>query len=425
MKKAIIVLIALLLLAFAVSASHGHTENDAQGFVDVTSAAVATSLNKYESAAVYYNEACGMCSAYINNELLPLLKELGVKNIAMKDYISEKQNRIELNALTEKYGIPPNLKGHFMIFIDDKYIFGGHVPKEIITDLLANDYGFEKIYVLQDEMDEAKTYTAWAFRGEPKEYAINAPISEYTSWFNAEKDNLPNPVTPNTKWWALLPLILSAGFLDGINPCAFAVLLFFIAFLYTLHKTRAGIWKMGATYIFAIFLAYFLIGIGLMKTLMFIGSEHLMAKLGAYLIIILGIVNLANFILPDGKKINMGIPHFAKDSVKKWMYKATLPATFILGFLVGLCTFPCSGGIYVAVIGMLSVKATYAAGLIYLVLYNLMFVLPLVILLFAASNKVATEKLAGWERNQSKIIKLVSGLVMLALGIIILLWFVH
>ncbi len=380
----------------------------------------------YETAVIYYNEACSMCSMYIKQELIPELERLGIQNIIKKDYVNEKQNRIDLNNLNKEFNIPPTLQGHFMVFIDNKIILGGHVPKHIISDLLTKDAEFEKILVLQDEMSGAESYFAWSFKGDAQEYGINTPIEEYIKWFNENKDSLKSPETSYQSLWSagtMLPLIVSTGFLDGINPCAFAVLLFFIAFLYTIHKTKASIWKMGVTYIFAIFLAYFLIGIGLMKALIFTGAPHLMAMIAAYLVIFLGLVHVYNFYFPK-KKINWGIPSFSKKYIKHWMYRATIPATFVVGFLVGLCTFPCSGGMYVAVVGLLATKATYLQGLTYLVIYNIFFVMPLIIMLLFASSKRMTEKISKWERSESRLIKLISGLVMIALGIIILVWFI-
>lgn len=392
----------------------------------ITPNVLAQETPKYETAVVYYNEVCSMCAMHIKQELVPTLEEAGIKNIIKKDYVNEKQNRVELNNLNKENNIPPALQGHFMIFIDNKIILGGHVPKHIVIDLLTKDFEFDKILVLQDEMDDAKSYFAWAFKGDAKEYDINTPIKDYIEWFNDNKDSLEEPKGSYRSSWSIatmLPIIVSTGFLDGINPCAFAVLLFFIAFLYTIHKTKAGIWKMGVTYIFAIFLAYFLIGIGLLKAFIFSGAPHIMAKISAYLVIFLGIVQIYNFTFP-GKKINLGIPHFSKEYIKNWIYKATIPAAFVVGFLVGLCTFPCSGGMYVAVVGLLATKYTYIQGLVYLVIYNIFFVMPLIIMLLLASNKKTTEKLSEWERSESRLIKLISGLVMIALGIIILAWFI-
>jgi cytochrome c biogenesis protein CcdA len=388
--------------------------------------AAAQEKSLYETAVIYYNEACTMCAMYIKQELIPTLEEAGVKDIIKKDYVNDRRNRVELNKLNKEHNIPPDLQGHFMVFIDNRVILGGHVPRHVVTDLLTKDKGIDKILVLQDDMENAKSYFAWAFRGDAREYSIDTPIRDYIDWFNENRDTLKEPVHRYESSWGIakmLPLILSTGFLDGINPCAFAVLLFFIAFLYTIHKTKASIVRMGVTYISAIFLAYFLIGIGLVKAFIFTGAPHLMAKISAYLLIVLGILNLANFVLPN-MKFKLGIPSFTKEYLQKWMHKATIPAAFVLGFLVGLCTFPCSGGIYVAIVGLLAAKTTYMKGMLYLVAYNIMFVMPLVIILIAASSKGMTDRLSRWERSHSKIVKLVSGIVMIALALAILIWFI-
>ncbi|NOZ83181.1 MAG: hypothetical protein GXN98_05190 [Euryarchaeota archaeon] len=222
----------------------------------------------------------------------------------------------------------------------------------------------------------------------------------------------------------MLPLVLVSGLLDGINPCAFAVLLFFIAFLYTLQRTRADVLRMGAIYISAIYLAYFLIGLGIMKALVFVGKPHFMAKLGAWLIILLGLVNIINHFQPMLLPVKLRIPGFTHATLRRWAYRGTAPSAAVLGFLVGLCTFPCSGGIYVAILALLSAKTTYAQGLAYLMLYNLMFVLPLILILAVASNQRVTARLKELEERHARSMRLFSGVAMLAIGIAILVWFV-
>lgn len=221
----------------------------------------------------------------------------------------------------------------------------------------------------------------------------------------------------------MLPLIVSTGFLDGLNPCAFAVLLFFIAFLFTIRRSRASIWKMGSIYIGAIYLVYLGIGIGLLKTILITGRSHLMAKIGAWLVIVLGLINLKDYFFPQ-LPISLKIPQFSKKTLQTWMEKATLPAAAVLGVLVGLCVFPCSGGPYVATIGLLAARKTYFQGLLYLLLYNFAFVMPLIIVLILSSNKRVVEKMTAWEQSKSKTMRLISGLLMIALGVIILLFFV-
>ena len=148
---------------------------------------------------------------------------------------------------------------------------------------------------------------------------------------------------------ALLPLLLGTGFLDGLNPCAFAVLLFFIAFLFTIRRTTGSIWIMGLIYVAAIYLAYFLIGLGLMQAVLFTNDHHLMAKIGSWLVIGLGFINLKDYFFPQ-LPIHLRIPTIAHGTIQDWLKQATFPAAGVGGFLVGLCTFPCSGGIYVAIV---------------------------------------------------------------------------
>jgi cytochrome c biogenesis protein CcdA len=375
-----------------------------------------------QQATIYYNEACADCTHYINERLIPLLKELGVEEIIKKDFINDRSVRKELVNKSSLLGVPPELQGHFTVFIDGKIILQGHVPEEIIRDLFqASNY--EKILVYQDLMgEEVTSYKVWAFRGPVKEYPIDTPIAEYLDWFAAHKDELEPPKELwNAGQW--LPLIVSTGLLDGINPCAFAVLLFFIAFLFTIKRTRADIAKVGAVYITMIYLTYLGIGLGILQALIFTGAPHLMAKLGSGLLIGLGLVNVKDYFW-YGRWFSLSPSGRLHEASTNWLKRATLPATAVGGVLVGLCTFPCSGGIYVAVLGLLSAKATYWMGLGYLLLYNLMFIVPLIIILLGVSNRRAVGRLARWEASRKREVKLTTGLVMVALGAIILIWFV-
>ncbi|MBW2148087.1 MAG: hypothetical protein JRI22_13785 [Deltaproteobacteria bacterium] len=382
---------------------------------------------------IYYNEACGGCRTYIDHELLPVLRKYGLSPSVLKDYVSDKQHRKALLERSKSMGIPPTLQGHIVTFAGKKIVLMGHVPIHVVRDILERQAGgqhFSKILVRQDimDMEKARTYQVWAFKGEPVELPIDAPIAQFLQSSRAHASpGMTRGVGAGGESSAsirtLLPVVLSTGLLDGINPCAFAVLLFFIAFLFTIQKSRGNILKMGSVYIAAIFLIYFLIGLGLMKVVMFSQKPHFMARVGAILVIILGIIHLKEVLLPR-LPLRLRIPQASHETLKGWMYRATLPASAVLGILVGLCTFPCSGGIYVAIVGLLASKATYAYGLGYLVVYNLMFISPLVVILALASNPVAARRLAQWERVSSTWARLLSGATMVGLGILILTVFV-
>jgi len=380
-----------------------------------------------EEVIIYYNKACGGCTDYISEHLIPMLKEMGFNNIVMKDYVNDQTNRAGLNKINEEIGVPPKLQGHFTIFIGKRIVLEGHVPHEIIDYLLKeeNRGKFDKILVYQDEMEDAKSYKAWAFKGEVKEYTIGTPITEYLSWFNENKDELKTPDNLKTGLnpKKFLPLLLITGLFDGLNPCAFAVLLFFIAFLYTIHRTKTHILKVGTIYILMIYLAYLGIGVGLLKAFMMIGVHHLMGKIASWLVIVLGLINIKDYFW-YGKWFTLSTPKVSREFINRWIQKATIPATIVVGFLVGLCTFPCSGGPYVAILGLLAAKTTYFVGMMYLLIYNVMFVLPLVVILLFFSNRRVIGKVSRWEAEEKKPIKLIMGLLMIALGVIILIFFV-
>lgn len=227
----------------------------------------------------------------------------------------------------------------------------------------------------------------------------------------------------NTSPQTLIPLVVVTGFLDGIHPCAIAILIFFVAFLLTLQRSLKSIFFLGLVYILVIFLTYLGIGVGLFSGIMIFGQHHFFAKLGSWLLIILGLWNLKDFFFPQlpGR---LRLPHASREKINELLKKATLPTVIVAAFLVGLCSIPCSGGIYAAITALLAAKTTYWMGFAYLLLYNLMFVAPLLIILSLAANPLTLVKLGDWQAKNNKRYRLVMGVSMIVLGIGVLIFFV-
>lgn len=217
----------------------------------------------------------------------------------------------------------------------------------------------------------------------------------------------------------LFPLVSITALIDSINPCAFSILILTIAFLFSIGTfSRTKILQIGAVYIFGIFVAYISIGLGIMSALHLFNTPHFMGKVGSALLIIMGIINLINYIWPSFP-IKLQIPKSAHNKIADLIGKTSLAAVFLLGLLVGLCEFPCTGGPYLMIIGFLHDAKTKYFGLAYLFWYNILFVLPLVAVLFLASEESVLRKLENWKANNLGAMRLISGLIMLALGIII------
>lgn len=375
---------------------------------------------------VYYNEACSDCSVYMAQVLFPTLDELGFSEPIAKDYLSSQKTREELNAVNSALGIPYELQSHLVTFVkgDTLLIFEGHVPSAVLRDALTHlDHAsFPRLLVYDESAMAPPSYKAWAFSGQPQTYEQSVPLQVYLTWYE-QSVGVPSGGSASG---ALLSLVLVSGFVDGLNPCAFAILLFFISFLYVIRETGLQVARMSTLYIYAIFVAYFLIGLGLLKAILFT-EEHFMARLGAVLVIGLGVLSLLPILHPKIPDF-FHMPKRAWTVAKEKIKTATLTSAVFSGFLVGLCTFPCSGGIYVAMLGMLAAQSSYGEGLLYLLLYNVMFVLPLIIISggLVGATKIlrrnVSRDLTAWERAHARQIRIASSMFMIALGFVLVAW---
>lgn len=220
-----------------------------------------------------------------------------------------------------------------------------------------------------------------------------------------------------------LPIVIAAGLIDGFNPCAFAVLLLFITFtmgmLQFQTNYRYGLMKVGSIYISGIFITYVSIGIGILSAISFFSSTHAVGKAAGLISIVLGVILMKDYFMPGSPVLS--IPAGMHTSINNWIRRTTVPGVFGAGVLVGLCTVPCSGGIYLAVIGLLSLQSTLAQGVLYLLLYNLMLIVPLVAVLIASSNRKVVDKMVEWQSRNKTLVRLLMGSFMVVMGFVILL----
>jgi len=224
-----------------------------------------------------------------------------------------------------------------------------------------------------------------------------------------------------------LPTVIVAAAIDGINPCAFTVLLLFITSMLatlqaggqSINTIRARLLGQGGIYIAAVFLTYLALGVGLLKTLDFFTRQHLPARIGALAAILFGLWMLKDFFLPDiGWRLQA--PSQIGTTAREMAKKATVPALIVGGFLIGLCTVPCSGAVYLGVLSLLALQPSALLGYSYLILYNLIFVLPLVVILIAASARPTLNRLAHWNLHHKEWVRLALGGGVVVMGLLIL-----
>lgn len=213
----------------------------------------------------------------------------------------------------------------------------------------------------------------------------------------------------------LFPLVVISAILDSVHPCSFSILLITIAFLFGMQMTRRKILQIGSTYIAGIFVAYLLIGLGILRALHLFNTPHFMGKLGAIVLVIFGILNILNDKIPKFP-IKLRVPSVSHATMGKLMEKASFPAVFGLGLLVGICQFPCMGGPYLMIIGLLRDYVTYFSGFGYLVFYNVILISPLVIVLWIAADEHIVGKIQEWKKTNMHGVRLWTGVAMIAIG---------
>jgi len=237
-----------------------------------------------------------------------------------------------------------------------------------------------------------------------------------------------------------VPAIIAAGFLDGFNPCAFGVLILFATFALGLAAQRslastgpsgtpdAGaasrtVLGLGSFFVIGVLVTYFLLGLGLMTavaTLTDFGGNHLPSRIAALIAIGLGLWMVRDVLLPDASW-KLEAPHAVHSRMRTWARTSSPVALFGGGVLIGLCTVPCSGAVYLGIVALLGAGGTVGAGLGGLVLYNLAYITPLVVLLVLASRPGLIRVVNRWHLEHASGTKVVLAIVVLVLGFAILL----
>lgn len=223
-----------------------------------------------------------------------------------------------------------------------------------------------------------------------------------------------------------IPTVLAAGFADGFNPCAFALLVLFATYTLTLLnavtangtptlEARRRLLGAGSLYVGAVFVTYFVIGIGLLSFLGWMGRDHLVARIASILALVMALFMLKDVFLP-GVGPSMMAPGGTHGRMQKAMERGGLAGMLIAGVLVGICTVPCSGAMYLQITAVLHASGGGLTGLALLALYNIAFIVPLLILLLAVSNRRVLGRLGRWNRANSPWIKAGLALAVIAMS---------
>jgi cytochrome c biogenesis protein CcdA len=244
-------------------------------------------------------------------------------------------------------------------------------------------------------------------------------VEKYASTCNFEQaqTNSTTPIISDKQ--ITLGSIIIAALIDSVNPCAFGVLIFLLISLLKVGSSKRAL-RYGLLYTFIVFIVYFLAGFGIFKviqTLSFLNKfVYIIAGL---LVLTFGIIEFVDYFRArNDKKAILKIPTSAKPMLERITQKGTIFAIITLGVLVSLFELPCTGGIYLAILSLMAKHQTFAWG--YLFLYNLIFVLPLIVITLVVYKGMSPERLQRWTNGEKKWMRLAAGVVLVLLGLYLL-----
>ena len=232
-----------------------------------------------------------------------------------------------------------------------------------------------------------------------------------------------------------LTTVLVAGFIDGLNPCAFATIIFLVSYLSFLGKKSKEILVYGIIFTSGVFVAYLIAGMGLMAGFRQLSGFPMVTK-GIYLVIaifafVLGIISIYDSILyrrGDVAKMKLQLPMFLKKKIHGIIRKQTRSskagfiATFTLGFIIAGTEVICTGQLYLPTIGyIMTIPELRVYAFFNLVLYNIMFIVPLVGIFVAAYLGVTSERMALVSKDHTGTVKLLTGILFMGLGVFLFL----
>lgn len=222
--------------------------------------------------------------------------------------------------------------------------------------------------------------------------------------------------------------ILMAGLVDGINPCAISMLLAFFSFVLCVAEKKKAIW-MSTAFIVGIFLANFTFGMGVKVIYQYLAGSAVLLTflylLSVSVCVIAFIINTMDLInskkeaknqLPDGIKFKLN-----SAMRKAATAKFAVPTALVIGFLIGAVELACTGQVYLPTLTyMLSTGRETVEVVLLLIGYNIMFVLPLILVTVVAGVVKSPERTKTRVLGKMKPVKIIVNIFYIIMIIILI-----
>jgi cytochrome c biogenesis protein CcdA len=224
--------------------------------------------------------------------------------------------------------------------------------------------------------------------------------------------------------------VIAAGLVDGINPCAFATLIFFISYLTLSGRQGKEVLIVGGTFTLGVFLAYLAVGLGLYKVLELVGSTLEIVSNIVYGVTGVFCLALAVISFLDYRKAKKGqiddmmlkLPEPLRKQINATIRKGRNTRNYALGaffagILISFLELACTGQVYLpTIIFVSSIPEMRLRALLYLIVYNLLFILPLVVIFVLVYYGTTSRDLTKFLQERAALVKFIMGIIFIALG---------
>ncbi len=231
-----------------------------------------------------------------------------------------------------------------------------------------------------------------------------------------------------------LPGVVLGAAIDSVNPCAFGVLIFLMAYLTKVFTNKRMVLLGGLLYTAAVYITYFVAGLGLLSAV-----QNPAISYWFYWVATFVAFSAAAFEIKDyfwygkGVSLDMSVIPGSSNRIKMWTSKleetakdrprVALAMTIPIGFGAAAFELPCTGQVYLAILGLINASGVgIGTWLPWLALYNFIFVAPLLIITGLMYFGMSSDRLETWRKKNRKYMRLGAGLFLYALGAF-LLWF--
>jgi cytochrome c biogenesis protein CcdA len=177
----------------------------------------------------------------------------------------------------------------------------------------------------------------------------------------------------------------------------------------------------GLLYILAVYITYFVLGLGLItfiSSIPIVIAEYISIVVG-FIVILAGVVEIKDYFW-YGEGFSLMIPAKYAKRIKEKMQNVSVGTVIFLGAFVASVELPCTGGPYLAITLVLAQQFDLAAFLM-LVIYNIIFVMPLIVILLLVYMGVKVQHVQQWKQTNKAYMRLATGAILIALGFMLML----